>query len=521
MKRCVFVLVFAVFLIAVVSPCAYPQGATNSSLSGTVLDISGGFIPGATVTIKNNATSEVFSAQTIENGTFIIPALVAGTYTVTVTAPGFKQAVLNTVSLTAATPASIRVTLEVGASAETVIVQAGAEMVQSQTATVSTTLGVTQISQLPLQARNVIYYLQQLPGVSSAATASPRNSTVNGMPSTAYNITIDGLNTQDNLLKDSDGFFSYIYPTMDSIQEVTLSTAAPGAESAGQGAIQIKFVTRQGTDEYHGSLYEYHRNPKFNSNYWFNNRDQTFVQDAFPHAKCGQGGVPYDPATCHAPRDRVLFNQFGGRVGGPISIPGLFSGKSRAFFFVNMENFRLPNQISRVRTVMNPLTQTGIMQYNTTAGVQKVDVLALAANNNQVSTMDPTIKKLLADIQASTGGAGGLVQQSNPNLQSFTFANYGIQSRYYPTVRFDFNLTPKHHLENSWYYQSFKSFPDTLNSMDSTFPGFVNSGGQNSNRFSDSIALRSTLTPRLVNELRGGLTGGHRAVRHGGQQRNV
>jgi hypothetical protein len=503
-----FALVFTVFLIAAMSPCAYPQGTTNSSLSGTVLDVSGGLIPGATVTIKNNATSEVFSAQTIENGTFIIPALVAGTYTATVTAPGFKQAVLNDVKLIAATPASIRVTLEVGASAETVIVQAGAEMVQSQTATVSTTLGVTQISQLPLQARNVIYYLQQLPGVSSAATASPRNSTINGMPSTAYNITIDGLNTQDNNLKDSDGFFSYIYPTMDAIQEVTISTAAAGAESAGQGAIQIKFVTRQGTDEYHGSLYEYHRNPRFNSNYWFNNRDQTAVQDAFPHAKCGQGGVPYDPATCHAPRDRVLFNQFGGRVGGPISIPGLFSGKGRAFFFVNMENFRLPNQISRTRTVMHPDTQTGIMQYNTTAGVQKVDVLAVAKANNQVYTVDPTIQKLLSDVRAATVGGGGLTQSSNPNLQTFTFANYGIQARYYPTVRFDFNLTPKHHLENSWYYQSFKSTPDTLNSMDSAFPGFLNMGSQNSNRFSDSIALRSTLTPRLVNELRGGLNGG-------------
>jgi hypothetical protein len=487
---------------------AYGQGTSNSSITGTILDQSGAVIPGADVLVKNEATGAEYRAVAADNGIYTVPLLPAGTYTVTVSAPRFKQAVLKNVVVRAAMPTNLPVTLQVGGANEVVTVEAGAAIVQSQSANIATTLEVRQISQLPLQARNVIYYLMQLPGVSSAATASPRNSTVNGMPPTAYNITIDGLNTQDNLLKDSDGFFSYIYPTMDAIQEVTLSTATPGAESAGQGAVQIKFVTRSGTNDYHGSIYEYHRNPALNSNYWFNNRDQAPVQDAFPHAKCGTAGVPWDPETCHAPRDRVLFNQFGGRVGGPISIPGLFNGKDRAFFFVNFENFRLPNSISRVRTILNPTTQAGIFQYTVSGATRQVDLLALAAANGQTSTVDPTVAKLLSDIRTATAQRGGIVQLSNPNLQSYTFANYGIQKRYYPTVRFDFNLSSKHHLENTWNYQSFLSFPDTLNSMDSTFPGFPNAGGQNSNRFSDSVTLRSTLTPRLVNEARAGLTGG-------------
>jgi hypothetical protein len=503
-------LTLTVFLIAAISPAGYGQGASNASLSGTVIDSSGGVVPGADVTVKSKGTGQEFKTVTADNGIFSILSLFAGNYTVTVSAPGFKQAVFNDVVIVAATPNTLKVTLQVGGSNESVIVEAGVEIVQSQSANIATTLNVKQISQLPLQARNVIYYLMQLPGVSSAATASPRNSTVNGMPSTAYNITIDGLNTQDNLLKDSDGFFSYIYPTMDAIQEVTLSTATPGAESGGQGAIQIKFVTRSGSNEFHGSLYEYHRNPVFNSDYWFNNRDQAPAQDAFPHAKCGVGGVAYDLSTCHAPRDRVLFNQVGGRVGGPISIPGLFNGKDRAFFFVNVEAFLLPNQIARARTVLNPLTQAGTFQYTITGStaIQQVNLLTLAAANGQVATIDPTVGKLLADIQSSTQGAGGLVQATNPNLQTFTFANYGIQRRYYPTVRFDFNLTSKHRLENTWNYQSFYSTPDTLNSADSTFPGFPNFGGQDSNRFGDTMTLRSTLTPRLVNEARAGLTGG-------------
>jgi len=452
MKRILFMMTLMLFLIAATSLAGFGQGTTSSSLTGTVMDASGGVVPGAEVTVKNNSTGEEHKTLSAENGHFAVPALYAGTYTVTITASGFKQIILNDVRLVAASPRDITVTLQVGGSSETITVEAGAALVQTQSATITTTLEVRQISQLPLQARNVIYYLMQLPGVSSAATAGPRNSTINGMPPTAYNITIDGLNTQDNLLKDSDGFFSYIYPTMDAIQEVTISTATPGAESAGQGAVQIKFVTRSGTNEYHGSIYEYHRNPALNSNYWFNNRDQNAIQDAFPHARCGVGDVAWDPETCHAPRDRVLFNQFGGRVGGPISIPGLFNGKDKAFFFVNMENFRLPNQISRTRTIANPVSQAGTFQYLVGSTVRTVDLYALAAANGQTSTPDPTIAKLLNDIRASTSQAGGITQQSNPNLQIYTFANYGIQKRYYPTVRFDFNLTSKHRLESTWNY---------------------------------------------------------------------
>ncbi len=476
-----------------------------------ISDQSGAVVAGADITIKNNATGVEYKAVSTENGTFVIPAVDPGTYTATVSLTGFKQVILKDVKIVAATPATIKAILQVGGISETVTVEAGAEIVQSQSANIAATLDTRQVSQLPLQSRNTIYAVLLLPGVSSPATASPRNSTINGLPSTAYNVTIDGLNTQDNFNKNGDGFFSFISPTLDAVQEVTLSSATPGAESASQGAISIRFITRSGNNNYSGSIYEYHRNTALNSNYWFNNRDRSPQQDAFPHAICGVNGVPYDTNTCHALRDRNLFNQIGGRVGGPISIPGLFNGHDRAFFFVNFEEFRQPASAARVRTIMNPLTQTGIFQYNTTVGgqtvVQQVDVLKLAQNNSQISTIDPVIGKLLSDIRNSTGG-GGIVQLSDPNLQSYSFSNLGIQRRYFPTVRFDFNLTSKHRLENTWNYQSYVSFPDPLNNVDPSFPGFPNIGGQESNRFSDSIALRSTLTARIVNEARFGLTGG-------------
>src|SRR5215813_1716940 len=505
MKPCMLrFLALAVFL-AVSGLAAFGQGGATAPLSGLVLDQGGSAVHGANVVVKNDATGAETTTTTTSTGTYTVPSLGAGSYSVTIEAPGFKKAVLQGIKIDVGVAATANATLEVGAASESVVVEGAGEILQTQSATVSTTLQTKQIGSLPLQSRNTIYFLTMLPGVSSAATASPRNSTVNGLPSTAYNITIDGLNTQDNLLKSTDGFFSFISPSVDAIQEVTLSTATPGAESAGQGAIQIKFATRSGTNEYHGSLYEYHRNTVLNTNYWFTNRD------ARPYdvktAKFCDGSVtgePYDPDKCKAPRAANLFNQFGGRIGGPITIPKLLNGKDRAFFFVNFEEFRQPNSITRNRTILTPDAQAGIYKYSggPAAGIN------LLTLGGQTAATDPLVSKLLADIRSSTASTGGVQPATNPNLQQFTFNNSSMGRRYFPTVRFDFNLSSKHTLSNTYNYQSFVTTVDTLNNVDPAFPGFANHGGQFSNRFADSLTLRSTLTPRLVNEARAGLTGG-------------
>src|SRR5262245_29300277 len=516
MKRCLIKFLALAIFLAVSSLAVFGQGAT-ATLSGLVSDQSGAVLSGAIVIVKNNATGAEFNVTTASNGAYTVPALGAGTYTVTVESRGFKKTVLQDVKIDIGVPATANVILEIGATSESVVVEGAGEVLQTQTANISTTIQTKQIAELPLQSRNTIYFLTMLPGVSSSATASPRNSTINGLPSSAYNITIDGLNTQDNLNKNGDGFFSFISPSVDAIQEVTLSTATPGAESAGQGAIQIKFATRSGTNEYHGSLYEYHRNTALNSNYWFTNRDVT-PYDISTAKLCDGVQEAYDPKNCKAPRARALFNQFGGRVGGPIRIPKLFDGKEKAFFFVNFEEFRQPNAVSRQRTILSPLTQAGNFQYVVSGQVRAVNVLDLASRSNCApqgapaapctSTVDPVVGKLLSDIRSSTSNTGGITSLSDPNIQRYTFANESMGRRYLPTVRFDFNLSSKHHLENTYNYQSYVTTVDTLNGVDPAFPGFPNHGGQFSNRFADSLTLRSTLSPTVVNEARAGLTGG-------------
>ncbi len=464
-------------------------GQVTASLSGTVTDPNGAVVPGATVTVKNAATGAEFRAATAGNGTYTVPSLDSGTYKVTIAATGFKSSTVEGVKIDTGVPATANVALELGAASETVVVQGGGEIVQSQTANITTTLSVNQIAHLPLVSRNPINFVTLLPGVNTPGQA--RNSTINGLPTSAIDITLDGINIQDNFNKTTDGFFTRVPPSLDSVEEVTISTATPEAQGAAQGAVSIKFITRGGTNAYHGSLYEYHRNPALNSNYWFNNRDRAA-----------------DPNTGKAPRDRVLFNQYGGRLGGPIWIPKLFNGRNRAFFFVNYEEFRQPSQVSRQRTILNPLTQTGVFQYNTTAGVRQVNLLTLAAANNQTATIDPIVGKLLGDIRSATNGVGGIAQLTDPNLQRFSYGPSGKSWNKKPTVRFDVNVTDKHRVEATWSYLMGRGGPDFLNGVEPQFPGFPNQGSQPADRYTGSLALRSTLSPTLVNEVRSGLSGG-------------
>jgi hypothetical protein len=512
-------LTMGLFLLIATSVSAYAQGGSSSALNGTVVDQSGGVIPGADVVVKNDATGAEFKTVTADNGTFSIPSLSAGVYSATITVPNFKQAIVKDIKLVSGVPGSIRVVLQVGGTSETVTVQANAEVVQSSSATITTTLGSGQIAQLPLATRNAMDFLVLLPGVNTTSSGA-RSSTIAGLPQAAINITIDGVNTQDNSNKNGDGFFSMITPRLDAMEEVTVSTATPGAESAGQGAIQIRFVTRSGNNDYRGSLYWYHRNPILNSNYWFNNRDkaQTYDGSMIP---CTTAQMQTEFDKCKAPRDRVLLNQPGFRIGGPISLPKKifgplgFSGRDRAFFFFNYEAYYFPSQQTRTRTIYNPAVENGIYRYLAGGVVKEVDLLALAASKGNTSTFDPTVKKMLTDIRNSVSvrdatsiGVTLFDNPTDPLYQSYYITNKAQDVRKFYTSRGDFNLTSKHKLEMSWNYSTYRLPIDMLNSGDPSYAGFPSISGYLGNRSSASTALRSTITPRIVNEFRFGLQAG-------------
>jgi hypothetical protein len=469
---------FCAALMAFFSVNAYAQGGATTTLAGTVVDSSGAMIPGADVVAKNNATATEYRAVTDSTGHFSITALNSGTYTVTVSLMGFKSVVLPDVAVTQGVANSIRpIALEVGQLAETITVTGATELLQTQSATVATTLNTTQVSKAPLPTRNTMDFVVMLPGVST--TTAARYSTVMGLPGSALNITIDGLNVQDQALKGTTGssFFAFINPRLDAVEEVTVSTANPGAESAGQGAVQIRFQTRSGTNQFRGSIYEYLRKTAWNTNYWYNDHQNY-------------------PAL---PKDKADITTWGGRIGGPIV-------KDRAFFFFNYEDFKQPLGVTRTRTVLTPDSLAGTFDYTVNGVAQQVNLLTVAQSAGQTATTDPTMMSLLNGINATLAGQS-ITAGSNSVTNTLTFQNSGAAHRIYPTFRFDVNVTKNNRLGISGYLQKFISNPDILNSRDPVFPGYSLAGNQWGWRPSFMVDWRSVIGANLVNQARVGYMG--------------
>ena len=469
--------VLAVSLLTLaIAPLAHAQGSTTSTISGTVLDSSGGVLPGATVTAKHLGSNVVTTAVSNKDGAFTLPSLPIGTYEVSVALEGFKTYVVQDVVLTAVQGAGVKAVLEVGGLTETVTVASSSEIIQTQSTTISSTINTNQITKLPLTSRSAMDFVNFLPGVSTPG--GNRQATINGLPQGVINITLDGVNIQDNTLRTTDGFFSIVSPRLDAIEEVSVTTAGQGAE-AGQGAVQIKFVTRSGGNSYSGSGYWYYRNDKLNANTWFNNRAGT-------------------------PKAKLLQNQVGARFGGPLQVPGLLD-KGKAFFFFNYEELRQPSDVTRTRNLLTTAAQAGTYAY----GGKTVNVLALGAASAATaanSSLDPTIGTLLADIRSAATG-GGQIENLDANIDQLRY-NVSVQSmRRFPTARVDYNIAASHRFTSAINYNWFTDTPDTLNGFDPQWPGFPAFGGQTSVRLSWSNSVRSTFGRSLVNEARVGYSG--------------
>jgi Carboxypeptidase regulatory-like domain/TonB dependent receptor len=467
-------------LLAVLALSSFAHAQTSSStLTGVVVDSAGGVVPGATVVVKNSATGFTTEAVTNTSGAFGVPSLDPGTYTVTISLTGFKTAVIADVRLLAARPTEVKATLEIGALNETVEVSSRSELIQTQATAVTSTITSEQINNLPLVSRNTLYFTTFLPGVET--TGGPRGSTIMGLPQNTINITIDGVSNSNNF-QSGDGFFSMVTPRTDAVEEITVSGATPGANNAGAGAVSIAFVTRSGTNQFDTSIYHYFRHPYLNSNYYFNKIN----------------GLE---------RNEVIVHQYGGRAGGPIYIPGLVDGRGKAFFFFNMEHFYQPTEATRTRTILSPDAERGIFTYNAGGTTRQVNLIALAASTGNTATMDPVTSTLFAQIRSAAQTTGRVSTPANfINTQRYVYQTPGTRNEYAPTTRLDFNLTDKHRLTGTYYWQRFHSDPDLLNGSETQFPGsyFTNYGIQASYRTTGSIGMRSTLTSNLVNEIKGG-----------------
>ena len=243
---------------------AFAQGAASTtSLSGVVKDTDGGVLPGATVTVKNEATGVSQTTVTNGQGLYSFPTMDVGAYAVTVEMPGFKKMTHTDVRLLGNQPATLATTLPIGGLTEEVTVSTPTDVVRMESPTVTSTISAEFIKSVPRLSRNALDFLVFLPGVETPGT-NARGSTISGLPQNTINITIDGVSTSNNL-QSGDGFFTMVTPRLDAIEEVTLTTATAGADSSAQGATQVRFVTKSGTNTYRGTAYEYFQHQSLNS----------------------------------------------------------------------------------------------------------------------------------------------------------------------------------------------------------------------------------------------------------------
>ena len=296
---------FALLLTLLLAGSAFAQSGA-STVNGTVRDQQGNVVAGATVTLAN--VEKNFSRTQISNeeGGYVFTAVPPDTYRVEAEATGFKKASVTDVRALVDTPVTIDVQLEAGNISEVVSVAATTDAPLNTTdATIGTAFEGRRIEQLPLNARNPVGLLSLQPGVT-------RDGYVNGGRADQSNITLDGVDVNEQQsglnINTGEAFASVLRSTPDSLQEFRVTTTNANADQGRSSGAQISLITRSGSNEFHGSLYEYHRNTVTTANDFFNNKD----------------GVE---------RPALLRNVFGGSIGGPIV-------RDRLFFFYNYEGFR-------------------------------------------------------------------------------------------------------------------------------------------------------------------------------------
>lgn len=311
---------------------AAAQNATGT-LDGRVADSSGAAVPGANVTVANQATNVHWSLTTNAEGRFYQRYLQPGLYSVTVEKGGFKKYLQRDILLDVEQTVSLNIPLEVGEVTTTVQVEAAAAQLSTESSTLTTTVSSNAILDLPLNGnRSPMSLVTLVPGVvPSAGSNSPW---ISGGRNDYNDVTIDGTSVivpENNVSHLQIGYV----PNEDSVQEISIVTNSLAPEYGRTGGGTINMATRGGTNDYHFELFEYWENNILNANSWGNNRN----------------GLP---------RGIVRYNQFGGTVGGPLRIPKVYNGKDKTFFFVSEQSVRTPSAVTDTGSVPTDAMRQGV-----------------------------------------------------------------------------------------------------------------------------------------------------------------
>lgn len=489
---------FLMAAVLVVSTGLQAQTSGTGALSGRVKDSTGAMVSGANVTLNNLATGQNRTVTTGGEGLYNFPLLVPGQYKLTIEAQGFKKLVQPSITINVTDNATVENTLEVGVASEMVTVSGGAEAIQTTTSTVGTLLDSKTIVDLPLSTRNYTNLL----ALSSGASAAVNNASnlgkgaeiisVNGSSEFQNNYQMDGAsinNTTTNSTLETGANGSFGIPNPDSIQEFKIQTSTYDAGYGRNSGANVNVVTKSGTNEFHGTAFEFFRNTALDANDFFNKNSQL------------KQGLPNKQQVLNQ-------HQFGGVFGGPII-------KDKLFFFVSYQETRQKNAASPYGF------STGVLLPAIPQGDRSTPefVQALGAVFSQQPTFAAALGLPFAPVQVAADGSNINPVALNILNLKLPNGNYYIPS---PTAsgpvsysipaifkerqgmgNWDYVISPKHTLAGRYFRVSaptFAPFPGGLG-----FPGPDVPGNPVSWNFSSHVAslkLTSALTPNLVNEAR-------------------
>ena len=473
----------ALFALFSIATSCFAQSTTF--LRGAILDPTGAYIADARVTLTNSETGLMRQVVSNGSGEYQFLQVVPGTYKVVVEKPGFSVATRADVTLLVNTPATLDMHLELGKTEDVVNVTAEASVVNTVDASVGNTFSELQVRQLPLQTRNVVELLSLQPGVTA-------NGEVLGARRDQNNITLDGVDVNDNQnaglvtqnattgvsyqgvngnnANVNAGFNAVLPIPLDSVQEFRVTVGGEGVDQGRSSGGQVVLITKSGTNQLHGSLYEYNRNTATAANTWFNN----------------QSGVPVQ---------QLVRNQFGASVGGPIK-------KDRAFYFVNWEQRIDRSSVSQVRAVPSESLKQGLLNVQLTDGsVQTLTPQEIAQFDPLGIGVNAGYQKILN--QYPVGNAPAFGQDGGLNFSGYRFNAPSRLDDMAWVAKFDFKVDSagKHTI----------SLRGTLarNTQDqilAQFPGQSPASTERDNSKGLSARYTAILTPTLINSLTYGLT---------------
>jgi hypothetical protein len=469
MRRTLSLLAVLGALLAVPSFPALAQEGTEGSIVVSVQDSSGAVIPGATLTLVAALTNDTRIAQTTGAGTYTFVNLPIGQYRLSVEGKGYETKIYSSVLVESSQATSLEVSLAVGSATQTVQVNSEATpILQTTSNEIGSVIDVKQIDDLPLNGRDLTSLSSLVPGYSGANG----EGTFNGLPIMDEASNLDGMVGNSARMKFDANVEPAVSPRLEDIEQMSVQTDQLGLDSGfGQSTTQVTFVTRRGSNQFHGLVYEDFRNDGLNANSWLN--------DAYGLRK-----------------NKLIQNDFGGSVGGPIL-------HNRLFFFGTYAMQKIPGSTTATNDVFTTAAQAGTFTYVGTDGsTHTPNLLTIAQNNGLPSTVNSEVSKAFAAINASLS-SGKTATSSDPNYESLGWVQPSPQTLYFPVARLDYDVSQKARMYLSWMMT--QTDQPAINVP--TFPGsgFANQeAGNRTRNFTGGYGFDYTFSPQLINQFKAG-----------------